>query len=283
MMADNTNIENLNKLLAFLKNHIINKPENSWFVDELRKAIGTTNAPTAGLDKIEKYLGLDYSLDGAKTIINYDFIEDDYIRNCFQADCREMLRYRYGTRGHKINFGEFCRYALIQAERLLNFYYSKRGSFNEMRNHIASLNRDKNGNPFDLSKYNLIESIPFAAKLTAYTSEFNLSPLWTIYDRVREVRNLQSHGDMAQQDEEDFFYKEYQNLLSYNFPLFPNGWVNWNLLNQNTVLKNIYTTEFEKKPRHKKYILIAWKRTLPFVEVIDALEIMATHIKSLLR
>ena len=282
MMPDNTNKENLRKLLAFLREHIINKPENAWFVDELRKSIGESKHQITGLENVEKYLGLDYSLDDVKTIIDYDFIENDYIRNCFQSDCREMLRYRYGTRGHKINFGEFCRYALIQVERLLNVYYTKRGPFIEVRNHISSLNHDSKGKPFDLSKCNQIESIAFAAKLKAFVTEFNLSQLGTIFDRVREVRNLLSHGDIAQQDEEAFFYREYQNLLSYKFPMLPNGWVNWNLLNQNIVLKNIYTTQLKNTPNHKRYILIAWKRTLPFTEVIDALDMMATFIKSLL-
>lgn len=275
-MADNTNVENLRKLLAFLKNHIINKPENAWFVDELHKTIGISATLIAGLDKVEKYLGLDYRLDDAKTIIDYDFIENDHIRHCFQSDCREMLRYRYGTRGHKPDFSEFCRYVIMQAERLLNIYYSTKGSFEEIKTYIKKYNE---GAKF-ADEIKSIEAISFAVKLWAYTTEYNLSGIKKTLDRVREVRNSQSHGDIALKDEDELFFEEYKNLISYNFPLLPNGWVNWNLLNENLVLKNIYTTQFKNKPNHNKYIFIAWKRSLPFVEVIDALEILATHIKS---
>ena len=40
-----------------------------------------------------------------------------------QADYREMLRYEFGTRSHKIDFSEFCRFAVLQIEMLTNFYF----------------------------------------------------------------------------------------------------------------------------------------------------------------
>lgn len=131
-------MDNLRKLLNFLNSEIIHKPENRWFVDELRKslpkeAVSEPTVHNSSITKIEKYLALDYNLDESKTTLDYSSIKDDYLRECFEADCREMLRYRFGLRSHRIDFGEFCRFAQIQAERLLNVYYQTKGSISQIR------------------------------------------------------------------------------------------------------------------------------------------------------
>ncbi len=103
--------------------------QNAEFDKELRKRLGmASSANVLSLDdkrirKIEKYLGLDYSVDTLKSSIDYSFIEMDDVRNQLISDNREMMRFRYGTRYHEIDFDEFCRYALLQAEMLLNYYY----------------------------------------------------------------------------------------------------------------------------------------------------------------
>ena len=38
------------------------------------------------------------------------------------SDFREMMRYRYGTRSHKADFTEFCKYAHFQLEGLVNYF-----------------------------------------------------------------------------------------------------------------------------------------------------------------
>lgn len=276
-MADNTNKENLQKLLAFLKNSIINQPENAWFVDELRFIIGTPQGASTSNDKIEKYLGLDYRLDGAKTIIDYDFIEDEHIRNCFVSDCREMLRFRYGTRGHKIDFSEFCRYVIIQAERLLNIYYSSKGSFEEIKEYIKKYNeRAKFSN-----EIKTLEAISFAVKLWAFASEFNLAKIRQTLDKVREVRNLQSHGDVTQTEENEFFFRHRQSLIDGGYPLKENGEVNWYKLSSlDQIKQNVYNNVIKKSAEHQRYINLIWKRSLPFNDVVDALETLATLIKN---
>lgn len=276
MTADNTNIENLQKLLAFLKNNIINRPENAWFVDELRKYIFSSSSQISGMDKIEHYLGLDYKLDSSIAVIDYGFIKNETLRDVFNADCREMLRYRYGTRGHKIDFSEFCRYALMQVERLLNLYYSSKGSLDEIKAYIKRFNPRAN-----LSNDKSLESINLAFKLWAFCSEFDVSGLRTILDRAREVRNLQSHGALAMEDENDFFFKHQQGLLKNGYPISPNtGWVNWNLLKEtNQVLFNVYQTTVKNTPEHKRYVTIGWKKLLPFKEVLDALTFVCLRVK----
>ena len=110
-MAQDRRKEDLKKLLAFLGN-LIREPENSWFVDELRSLLllPSRNDNTKSLIKIEKYLGLDYNIDNITPLIDFSFVKDEYMRECFNADYREMLRYRFGSRGHKIDFPEYCRF-----------------------------------------------------------------------------------------------------------------------------------------------------------------------------
>ena len=83
------NKEQLNKLLLFIK-RLIDEPGNEDFVNKLRKMLGTT--PSSGFDTnplladIEKYLGLDYQIDSTCPIIDYSFIDDEFIRNQLISD-----------------------------------------------------------------------------------------------------------------------------------------------------------------------------------------------------
>ena len=106
--------------------------QNLEFDTELRRAlgIGTSANSVLSSDKriehIEKYLGLDYYVDNQKSIIDYSFIQEPEVRAQLISDNREMMRFRYGTRYHAISFDEFCRYAHLQAEMLLNYFYDKK-------------------------------------------------------------------------------------------------------------------------------------------------------------
>ena len=120
-MAQDRHKEDLKKLLVFL-GRIIHEPENSWFVDEMFSMLSSRNDEKNSLAKIEKYLALDYNIDKFVPLIDFSFVADEYTRECFNADYREMLRNRLGSRGHKIDFSEYCRFSLIIAERALNIY-----------------------------------------------------------------------------------------------------------------------------------------------------------------
>lgn len=264
--------ENLRKLLDFLEAEIIHKPENRWFVDELYNRLPHKPTPhSEDYSKIEKYLGLDYRLDSAQPIFDYSFISNEYLRNCFTADCREMLRYRYGTRAHGIDFPEFCRYALLQAERALNLYLQKLGNLPTIISHIKTHNTKAKG----LDEAKSLDSISFAVKLWAFCSEFGLLPVFNILDRVREVRNQQSHGGANSECNDEFFHRHNLYLINNGYPLLSNGWVNWEGLKEsNSELFQKYEKEVHYTFAHKRYISLAWQRQLPFEEVVAALELM---------
>lgn len=270
----------MRKLLDFLNKEIIHKSENRWFVEELRESlpkekVSDSVVPNPSITKIEKYLALDYNLDESKTILDYSSIKDDYLRECFEADCREMLRFRFGLRGHRIDFGEFCRFAQIQAERLLNVYYQTKGSLPQICSYIKQYNPTARG----LENCNKLEDISYAIKLWAYNKEYSLKPLYDILNNVRKVRNTHSHGSVLSADEK-FFQSHYTMLVQGGYPLHPNCLVDWFALSKDELKNDIYTNIIKDTPEHKHYIDLCWQRRQPFDEVITSLEEFIRHVST---
>lgn len=181
------NKKELNKVVDFVK-AVKELPGNEEFIANLKDVLGMNNfvaqipLKTEKIDAIEKYLGLDYSLDDSITIVDYSFVIDHRVRAQLESDCREMMRYRYGTRGHKIDFMEFCRYVQLQAEMLLNYYYNIRfESQDELLLHLKGLSN----NNIEL------KTISYASMLYGFKNEHNWKD--QMLDLVREVRNSQSH------------------------------------------------------------------------------------------
>lgn len=276
------NKENLKKLLNFLNAEIIHKPENLWFVDELRKSlpkeiVSKSVVPNPSVTKIEKYLALDYNLDETKTVLDYSSIKNDYLRECFEADCREMLRFRFGLRGHRIDFGEFCRFAQIQAERLLNVYYLTKGSISQIRSYIKQFNPTAKG--LDEDNCKTLDNISYSVKLWAYSAEHSLKPLHNTLDNVRKVRNTHSHGSVQSADE-IFFKKHYAMLLDAGYSLKSDCRVDWSTLYKDELKKDIYVNTIKNTIEHKHYIDLCWQRQQPFDEVIMALENLILHVSN---
>ena len=113
----------LSKLLDFIR-VLYEDPSNGEFAEGLRDIVGTAKSQPTGdkIDKIEKYLALDFGLDKVENP-DYAFIGNREVRDTLNADWREMLRSRYGLRGHRVDFGEVCRFAELQVEMLVNLYY----------------------------------------------------------------------------------------------------------------------------------------------------------------
>ena len=246
-MAHDRRKDDLKKLLVFLQN-IIREPDNSWFVEALYSILPPKKADDNSLDKIEKYLGLDYNIDGQIPLIDFSFIQNEYLRECFKADYREMLRCRFGTRAHKVDFTEYCRFALIIAERAINLYYSIDVEFDTIRNHISEYNKTAK---IDTAKS--LREISFSVKLWSFCNQYNLSSIKESLDRVREVRNLKSHGAVLSEDEGIWFQKTSDSFKNAGFPLRYDGTVDWRTLkDMNLALWNYYETEIKNTPAHKK-------------------------------
>lgn len=276
-MAKDRRKEDLKKLLVFLGN-IIREPENSWFVDELHSLLPSRKDNSKGLAKIEKYLGLDYNIDNIMPLIDFSFVKDDYLRECFNADYRDMLRNRFGTRGHKIDFSEYCRFTLIIAERALNIFYSKEIDIETIKNRLKTFNPSAK-----IDNAIALKDIPFSVKLWSFCNEYKLKSVKQTLDSVRDVRNMKSHGHISTEDDETWFQNIYQRFKKCGFPLRYDGTVDWHTLkSENPNLWDYYQKEIQNTSAHKKYIQIAWRRKQPFDEINLRLKELVSFIATLI-
>ena len=191
----------LKKLLDFIE-RIYNDKDCSEFAAALRGIVCTDSSfsvkvSDGRMDKIEHYLALDYGLD---SVVNhdYDFIADKDVRDTLNADWREMMRIRYGLRGHRIDFDEYARYACLQVEMLLNLYYNSRYPSPEaiLTALQDAYDRDPNNNP----EYRP-NSLTLDAKLNGLKSEFGWKfNYYKALFNIKEVRNQESHRTSAKKE-----------------------------------------------------------------------------------
>lgn len=200
----------LTKLLAFVK-EIYDHPDNKEFAEGIREMVLSDKdfqerlkeivpgADPESLKRIEKYLALDFEID-EKIFPDYSVIQDEQARTQLTSDFREMLRYQYGTRSHKIDFAEFCRYAHLQAEMLVNYYFEKKfgGDIDQI---VAAIQAY-------LPKYKPYEGLTEVSGIAFKTKLYYLRNIfkWSandinIYLHTADVRNKQSHRSlMADKD-----------------------------------------------------------------------------------
>lgn len=265
------NKEQLKKLLQFIK-RLIDEPGNEDFVNGLRELLGvpiSASTNNAKLSDIEKYLGLDYSLDSATPDIDYSFVKEDYVREQLTSDYREMLRYRFGVRSHKIDFLEFCRYAVLQIEQLLNYYYQ-----NAFESKEAIVNYI-NSNAFTtIETFEAVRSLSLALKLSAFSEKLDKRQ-HEVLDFAREVRNEQSHRSPESANKINAFRKK---LAELGLPLTKDGEVYWNGIKDNEVLLTRFHSV--EKSAYWKYRYQLWRCREPFEDVIVALKNMASRIET---
>lgn len=251
--------------------------QNPEFASEMRKMFGNTSpaVPVSNGDSIkniEKYLALDYYVDDKDSIIDYSYIGDMDVRMQLVSDNREMMRFRYGTRYHEIDFSEFCRYAQMQSEMLLNyFYFLKDGELEKIKAHILKYNSWAK-----LTSATSLASISYNSKIWAFRNEFGLKDI-NIWDNVREVRNELSHRSPEKDQMEIEMYKK--KLQSMNIPLKDDGEANWYIISQNAELQTFFTEGIQKTAEYKRYSYLVWYHGKPFESIIGALKNLSDQVK----
>jgi hypothetical protein len=268
------------KLLATIKKIKLLSEQNSEFRQEMQKLFGKTVSASVVKDDdrrishIEKYLGLDYYVDSMESIIDYTFINEDVVRDKLISDNREMMRFRYGTRSHKVDFEEFCRYAQLQAEMLLNYFYSNtEDSIQNIISHIKQYNPKANISDNNTS----LSSISFSVKLWAYDSEFKIN-IRESFDHVREVRNNQSHRTPQK---EDFSIEAYQKkLLDWKISLKTDGTFDWFQTKQNNLAYNIYESRVKNTKDFALYNYLIWYNNKPYDDIVEKLKSLAASVKN---
>lgn len=176
------------------------QPENEWLLRELQSKWGCIN-PYAdrgdSISNIEKYLAIDYDIDDMASRIDYSFVQDKVLRIKLESDWREMLRYRCGVRKHEPDFLEFCRFANLQAEGIVNYYcYTKYPTEEELKNKCNEYSdlatEEKDPRHFCRVRG---EYATYNNKLNLIRSETNLakSVIYSLSQEIYKARNLQSH------------------------------------------------------------------------------------------
>lgn len=268
-MAQN-NVEQLKKLLKFIE-ALAGEPGNEWFENELRNRfcpkIHTQSNSSMQIDHIEEYLGLDFKLDSIDAIIDYSYIKNEYIKFQLISDNREMLRFRYGTRFHKIDFREFCRYVVLQVEMLLNYFYSTKENNDivlikkHINNHNAKIEM--------MDNWEKLEEISLTVKLWSFSNEFR-GNFFNLRNAIK-IRNMQSHRN----DNDEFSIESYsKKLISSGFSLNKNG----SIKKTNTIPQEKYN-EISNSPDYKTYTLAIWLKDVPFNDVIRQLKELSSQVK----
>lgn len=286
------NKQKLEDLLNLI-DQIVAAPGNEWFVRRLSEKFGNKEhsskykltAPTQ-LERIEKYLSIDFETDYAESTIDYSFIKDDIIRNQLIADNREMKRYRLGLRAHTENFDEFCRSSVLQLEMLLNYYYkNKFKKFGAFRYYIEK-ETSTPSNPVHLEKCKNYGAVALGLKITAFKKEHKDALGYEISNtlfKLKDVRNELSHrgGDKVEITPSN---EEYQFLLEKGMPLKNNGDVDFFalILAANKHLKEIFDKEINGRSSYKKYSFAIWYNEKLYDTVEETLTQVAQIIKDTL-
>jgi len=255
--------------------------QNPEFDSELRKALNNSashslqSSSDRRIEHIENYLGLDYYVDNQHSLIDFSFIQEDDVRNQLISDNREMMRFRYGTRYHSICFDEFCRYAHLQAEMLLNFYLDKKyKNINEVIEYL------KEHNPLIKLKETTktIGEISYNSKLWAFEKEFTMDyNTNSILDYIRRIRNESSHRSPEKEEKSIRDYRK--QLVNMGMPLKQDGDVDFYKLEEGSTKLNIYNNMIRNKDWYKEYKYLIWLHEESYDNVIKAVEELKNVVK----
>lgn len=273
------------KLQATLNKIIQLTEQNPEFGAELRKKLGLTSSEKAishssdfdkRVEHIEKYLGLDYYVDSQQSLVDYSFVEETEIRAQLISDNREMMRYRYGTRFHIINFEEYCRYAHLQVEMLLNYYYDKTSStLDEIKAHIVKYNSSA-----EIANAKSLGTISYNSKLWAFCAEHNIVySTRTIFDYIREVRNRSSHR--SPEIEEGTISDARKKLKTMSLPIHKeDGYVLTYKLKDTSTEYNLFNNVVKKSDWYKEYLFLVWLHNQKFAEIYEAIEEICNKVQN---
>jgi hypothetical protein len=213
--------ENLIKLLELIK-EISNQPENEWFKSNLYNLFIKSNelqnnysqgTLEAKINLIQKYLLIDVN-----DLIDYSFFDDPAREQLFR-DNLEMMRYEKGTPNHKINFGEFCRYAHLQAEEMINYFLNK---ISDSKIEIVELFIEQySSNYKPIKRATEIHHINYTVKLWAFKKAINLGKPFDTLLFINDLRNELSHRNSftIQNDDKDIERFEKEGFLKSNIDL----------------------------------------------------------------
>lgn len=255
--------------------------QNPEFGAELRKRLEITSPAKSVYDgervaRIEKYLGLDFYVDTKTSNVDYSFIKLPDVKAQLISDNREMMRFRYGTRYHEVDFAEFCRYAHFQIEMLLNYYYdiTNKSDLKSIKEQIKKYNPDGKG----VEDAKSLGGISYSVKLWAFKNEYGIN--YNLCEKLRKVRNELSHRSVVKDKIDIDSYQKY--LKEQGLPLNKKGDVslNWKDEEADKELKELYNSQIKDSEYFKQYKYLIWYYGKPFDDIINGLNEIASIIRT---
>lgn len=194
--------DSLEKLLLLI-DEISNQEEYLWFKERLENKFSEANNfnnpdIVNRLKAIQKYL----MIDGVE-VIDYSDIKNDIVRNQLFRDCIEMSKYRLGKINDVVNFDEFCRYAHMQAEEIINYFYTEKfyGNMDYVQEFILKYF------PIYTVKKSIqsLNQISYLSKFSAFVKAYDLEkgPFKSIIEFLNNLRNEMSHRNSLEIHNED--------------------------------------------------------------------------------
>lgn len=257
------------KLKSTIERIVLLSKQNQEFATELRRRLGISSPIVAishdnqRIEHIEKYLGLDFYMDTRNSNVDYSFVHIPDVKAILISDNREMMRFRCGTRYHKTDFREFCKYAHFQIEMLLNYYYDviNKSDIAAIKAHIKRYNPNGKG----IEKANSLEMISYRVKLLAFNSEHKLN--WALWNHIRKVRNELSHRSVT--DDKLSIAKYQEQLKEQGITLTQKGYI---LFDQGNEEKNKEAKKIRYSEKYKQYEYLLWYHEMPFDTILMELK-----------
>jgi len=202
--------ESLEKLLLLI-DEISSQEEYLWFRDKIQnKFINKSNLNSTEivnkLNAIQKYL----MIEGVE-VIDYSEIKNENVKNQLFRDCLEMSKYRLGKINNTINFDEYCRYAHMQAEEMVNYFYNEKfyGNTEYIKEFILKHYPTYKFKEVIIS----LSEITYSLKLNAFIKEYNLEkgPMKSTLEFISNLRNELSHRNSMDVKNEDLILCELLN------------------------------------------------------------------------
>jgi hypothetical protein len=266
--------ENGDFLLRLVRK-IVRESGNDWFKDSLLAELLSTGTEEIGSSDWVKKIGLIETylrLDGIE-LIDYSEILNPKVRAQLICDNIEMSRYRFGKIDHRVNFGEFCRYAHLQVEELINYLFNAKFAANLDAFKAFIIENSRLNTESDHDKISKIQSarkideVDHSRKFESFKNSLPDFPdkkdfAFTIY-KLNSVRNRLSHRStlsllseeeiIKQVKEKDLARRSFGNLTREEM----------DLKNEYELIKFIKYTDFEKVVRYlvllKDYVVYLTK------------------------
>jgi len=251
---------NLIKLVDFIS-EISEIKENKWFLDLLKSRftkyqdfdIESNDSIESKINLIKDYLSIDI-----KRVIDYSSF-DEPSREFLFRDCIEMGRFEKGTPNHKIDYGEFCRHAHLQAEEMINYFFNKTSNMDIKKIDLFIQEKVSSYKPTRMPSE--VHHIFYTHKLSAFKSISKLTKKSVdVFWFLNDFRNELSHRNSLSINTED------KDLIEYERLGFSNSQIDFNNL------------DYKRRQIYNRGKYVITKRKKDFNIIYESLEELKKQI-----